>query len=161
MNPTVLLYNLPLGAQIQIEALCREIGANPVTVEKARQGLTLGALVGLLPEVIHREQVPGQMLVLAYFDQEMLDAFLQGLRRRQVPPIPRKAMLTLTNTAWTGPSSMRTCPRRWPKWQGPCKKTDPAQHSFYHGFSLLTMCSWDRRMQIDTGEKMAYDDTIL
>ena len=103
MNPTVLLYNLPLGAQIQIEALCREIGANPVTVEKARQGLTLGALVGLLPEVIHREQVPGQMLVLAYFDQEMLDAFLQGLRRRQVPPIPRKAMLTLTNTAWTGP----------------------------------------------------------
>ena len=103
MNPTVLLYNLPLGSQIQIEALCREIGANPVTVEKARQGLTLGALVGLLPEVSCGQQVPGQMLVLAYFHQEMLDAFLQGLRRRQVPPIPRKAMFPLSSTAWPGP----------------------------------------------------------
>ncbi|MDO5151965.1 MAG: DUF3783 domain-containing protein [Eubacteriales bacterium] len=103
MKPTVLLYNLPLSAQVQVEALCREIGAIPLVVEGSRQGLTLGALVGLLPERGSTERVSGQMLVMAYFEKGMLDAFLQGFRRRQIPPIPRKAMLTLTNTAWTGP----------------------------------------------------------
>lgn len=103
MKPTVLLYNLPLSAQVQVEALCREIGAIPLVVEGSRQGLTLGALVGLLPERSSTERVSGQMLVMAYFEKGMLDAFLQGFRRRQIPPIPRKAMLTLTNTAWTGP----------------------------------------------------------
>lgn len=101
MKPTVLLYNLPMSAQIQ--ALCREIGATPVVVEGSRQGLTLGALVGLLPESPCAERVPGPMLVMAYFEKGMLDAFLQGFRRRNIPPVPRKAMLTLTNTAWTGP----------------------------------------------------------
>lgn len=103
MKPTVLLYNLPLASQVQVEALCREIGAAPVVVERPRQGLTLGALVGLLPESGSSACVPGTMLVLAYFEKGMLDAFLQGFRRRMIPPIPRKAMLTLTNTAWTGP----------------------------------------------------------
>lgn len=103
MKPTVLLYNLPLSAQVQVEALCREIGAIPLVVEGSRQGLTLGALMGLLPECSSTERVSGQMLVMAYFEKGMLDAFLQGFRRRQIPPIPRKAMLTLTNTAWTGP----------------------------------------------------------
>ena len=32
----------------------------------------------------------------------VLDDFLRGFRARQIPPIPHKAMLTLTNTAWTG-----------------------------------------------------------
>lgn len=103
MKPTVLLYNLPLASQIQVEALCREIGATPLVVEEPRQGLTLGALVGLLPEKSGCTRVPGTMLVMAYFEKEMLDAFLQGFRRRMIPPISRKAILTLTNTAWTGP----------------------------------------------------------
>lgn len=103
MKPTVLLYNLPLASQVPVEALCREIGAASVVVERPRQGLTLGALVGLLPERGSSACVPGTMLVMAYFEKEMLDAFLQGFRRRMIPPIPRKAMLTLTNTAWTGP----------------------------------------------------------
>ena len=102
MKPTVFLYNLPLPTKAAVEGLCREIGAEPRTVEEARQGLTLGALVGLLPELPGRERVPGEMLVMAYFDQKMLDAFLQGLRQKKVPPIPRKAMLTLANTPWTG-----------------------------------------------------------
>ncbi len=103
MKPTVLLYNLPLAAQVQVEALCRQIGAAPVVVEESRQGLTLGALLGLLPEQSSAQRVPGPMLVMAWFEKGMLDAFLQGFRRLGIPPIPRKAMLTLTNTAWTGP----------------------------------------------------------
>lgn len=103
MEPTVLMYNLPPTVQAQVEALCREIGAAARNVEKTRQGLSLGALLGMLPEVPGGAAVPGQMLVLAYFDQDMLDAFLRGFRVRQIPPIPHKAMLTLTNTAWTGP----------------------------------------------------------
>ena len=103
MEPTVLMYNLPPASRTQVELLCRELGAAARNVEKPRQGLTLGALVGLLPEVPGGSQVPGQMLVMAYFDRDMLDAFLRGFRARQIPPIPHKAMLTLTNTAWTGP----------------------------------------------------------
>ena len=103
MEPTVLMYNLPPASRTQVELLCRELGAAARNVEKQRQGLTLGALVGLLPEVPGGSQVPGQMLVMAYFDRDMLDAFLRGFRVRQIPPIPHKAMLTLTNTAWTGP----------------------------------------------------------
>ena len=103
MEPTVLMYNLPPASRTQVELLCRELGAAARNVEKPKQGLTLGALVGLLPEVPGGSQVPGQMLVMAYFDRDMLDAFLRGFRVRQIPPIPHKAMLTLTNTAWTGP----------------------------------------------------------
>ena len=103
MEPTVLMYNLPPTVRAQVEALCREIGAAARNVEKTRQDLSLGALLGMLPEVPGGAAVPGQMLVLADFDQDMLDAFLRGFRVRQIPPIPHKAMLTLTNTAWTGP----------------------------------------------------------
>lgn len=103
MEPTVLMYNLPPAFRTQVELLCRELGAAARNVEKTRQGLSLGALLGMLPEVPGGAAVPGQMLVLAYFDQDMLDAFLRGFRVRQIPPIPHKAMLTLTNTAWTGP----------------------------------------------------------
>ena len=103
MEPTVLLYNLPLPVRVQVDALCREIGAVAQVVEPSRQGLTLGALVGVLPEGNSTERVPGELLVMAYFEQGMLEEFLAGFRRRQIPPIPRKAMLTLTNTAWTGP----------------------------------------------------------
>ena len=102
MEPTVLMYNLPPASRTQVELLCRELGAAARNVEKPRQGLTLGALLGLLPEVPGGPEVPGQMLVMAYFDRDMLDAFLRGFRTRQIPPIPHKAMLTLTNTAWTG-----------------------------------------------------------
>ena len=103
MEPTVLMYNLPPASRTQVELLCRELGAAARNVEKPRQGLTLGALVGLLPEVPGGSEVPGQMMVMAFFDRDMLDAFLRGFRVRQIPPIPHKAMLTLTNTAWTGP----------------------------------------------------------
>ena len=102
MEPTVLMYNLSPASRTQVELLCRELGAAARNVEKPRQGLTLGALVGLLPEVPGGSQVPGEMLVMAYFDRDMLDDFLRGCRARQIPPIPHKAMLTLTNTAWTG-----------------------------------------------------------
>ena len=102
MEPTVLMYNLSPASRTQVEQLCRELGAAARNVEKPRQGLTLGALVGLLPEVPGGSQVPGEMLVMAYFDEDMLSGFLRGFRARQIPPIPHKAMLTLTNTAWTG-----------------------------------------------------------
>lgn len=103
MKPTVLLYNLPPASQIQVEALCRQIGAASAVVEEPRQGQMLGALLGLLPEGSSTQRVPGQMLVMAFFEKGMLDAFLQGFRCRGIPPIARKAVLTLTNTAWTGP----------------------------------------------------------
>lgn len=102
MEPTVLMYNLPPASRTQVELLCRELGAAARNVEKPKQGLTLGALLGLLPEVPGGPEVPGQLLVMAYFDRDMLDAFLRGFRVRQIPPIAHKAMLTLTNTAWTG-----------------------------------------------------------
>ena len=102
MEPTVLMYNLPPASRTQVELLCRELGAAARNVEKPRQGLTLGALLGLLPEVPGGPEVPGQLLVMAFFDRDMLDAFLRGFRTRQIPPIAHKAMLTLTNTAWTG-----------------------------------------------------------
>ena len=103
MEPTVLMYNLPPASRIQLELLCRELGITARNVERRKQGLTLGALLGLLPEVPGGSEVPGRLLVMAFFDRDMLDAFLRGFRARQIPPIPHKAMLTLTNTAWTGP----------------------------------------------------------
>ncbi|MDY5642444.1 MAG: hypothetical protein SPG79_05510, partial [Candidatus Faecousia sp.] len=66
MEPTVLMYNLPPASRTQVELLCRELGAAARNVEKPRQGLTLGALVGLLPEVPGGSEVPGQMLVMAF-----------------------------------------------------------------------------------------------
>lgn len=102
MEPTVLMYNLSPASRTQVELICRELGAAARNVEKPKQGLSLGALLGMLPEVPGGGAVLGQMLVMAYFDRDMLDAFLWGFRVRQIPPIPHKAMLTLTNTAWTG-----------------------------------------------------------
>lgn len=102
MEPTVLMYNLSPASRTQVELLCRELGITARNVERRKQGLTLGALLGLLPEVPGGSEVPGRLLVMAFFDRDMLDAFLRGFRARQIPPIPHKAMLTLTNTAWTG-----------------------------------------------------------
>lgn len=103
MEPTVLMYNLSPASRTQVELICRELGITARNVERRKQGLTLGALLGLLPEVPGGSEVPGRLLVMAFFDRDMLDAFLRGFRARQIPPIPHKAMLTLTNTAWTGP----------------------------------------------------------
>lgn len=102
MEPCVLIYNLPPAVRMQVEALCRQIGARVKDVEPRNQHLTLGALLGLLPEMPGTDRVPGEMLVMAHFDRKMLDRFLQGFREWQIPPIAHKAMLTLTNTAWTG-----------------------------------------------------------
>ena len=88
MEPTVLMYNLSPASRTQVELLCRELGAAARNVEKQRQGLTLGALVGLLPEVPGGSQVPGEMLVMAYFDRDMLDDFL-----RELPPPERVLFL--------------------------------------------------------------------
>ena len=102
MKPTVLLFNLSPAAQSAAEVLCREIGAEARVIAPAQQGQTLGALLGLLPESGGTEIVPGEMLVMAYFEKGMLDAFLSLWKQRQIPSVPRKAMLTLTNTTWTG-----------------------------------------------------------
>lgn len=101
MEPTLLTYSLMPSVQLLVESLCRNLGIRCVPVPPEKQGLSLGALLGLLPEQPGGKAVPGAMLVMAFFDGKLLNDFLEAYRAMGIPPISHKAMLTLTNTVWT------------------------------------------------------------
>lgn len=102
MEPTLLTYRLSPQVQSLIDSLCRMLAIRCIPVPPEREGLAIGALLGLLPAQPGGKPVPGAMLVMAFFDGKLLNDFLEAYRTMQIPPVPHKAMLTITNTVWTG-----------------------------------------------------------
>lgn len=103
MIPTVLLYNLENDKGRQIKSLCLplKIRARSVLPEDFSQPLE-----AVLGEAARREteapQLPfsQEMVVMAGLSSQQMHQFLQGFRRKKIPPVALKAVLTATNQKW-------------------------------------------------------------
>ncbi len=72
-------------------------------VDKKEYALPLGMLAGLEEEkeaLYDGEGFAEEMMVLCFFPNEKVSAFLNGFRQKGYRPIQLKAVLTETNSAW-------------------------------------------------------------
>ena len=81
MIPTVLLYNLDSEKGRQIKTLC-------LTLRLRKDSPEGGELFS------------DELLVMAGLSPRQMDSFLQGFRRKKIPPVDLKAVLTATNSHW-------------------------------------------------------------
>ena len=103
MVPTVLLFNLENDKGRQIKALCLALKLRARSVPPEDFSQPIEALMGLRP----REEAPPpvrafphEMLVMGGLSPRQMNQFLQGFRRRKIPSVPLKAVLTATNGSW-------------------------------------------------------------
>ena len=106
MAPVLLVYNLrgERAAKVSMLAMIHSIRVRAVRPEE--YGQSLGALCGLPDAAPPAEADPfdEEMLVMAFFTDELANRFLQALRRSLTPSVRLKAMLTDTNRSWSSPT---------------------------------------------------------
>ena len=103
---TVLLYNIaqtPLASGLKPILLKMKVRIRVISPEQYAQ--PLGVLAGLpgfqeLDNAYEGDEFPEPMIVLCGFTDQRLDQFLRELRRKKLPPIPLKAILTQHNQKW-------------------------------------------------------------
>lgn len=102
MAPLLLCAGMDAGKMMRLSFLASSMGIRIKEVQKARQGLTLGALCGLdAPKAdTAAGEIPGEMLVMAFFSNDLMDAFLKALRETG-DAVALKAVLTPHNRSWT------------------------------------------------------------
>lgn len=103
---TVLLYNIaqtPLASGLKPILLKMKVRIRVISPEQYDQ--PLGVLAGLpgfqeLDNVYEGDGFSEPMIVLCGFTDQRLDQFLRELRKKKLPPIPLKAILTPHNQNW-------------------------------------------------------------
>ena len=104
MKPPVLLcYNLCEEKAQQIRLISMRLMIRVQKVQPLEYGEHLSALCGLeAPSFVSAPQTPflDEMLVLAFFTDELINRFLLALRQAKLPPVILKAILTDTNMLW-------------------------------------------------------------
>lgn len=100
--PTVLFYNLDSEKGRKIKLLCLTMKLRARSVSPAEYGIPLEELLQGKGEKsqAEKEGFSEEMLVMAYLTNGQLDAFLQGFRRKKIPPVSLKAVLTPSNSTW-------------------------------------------------------------
>lgn len=100
--PTVLFYNLDSEKGRRIKLLCLAMKLRAKSVSPAEYGIPLEELLLGKGEKGQAENggFSEEMLVMAHLTNGQLDAFLQGLRRKKIPPVSLKAVLTPVNSTW-------------------------------------------------------------
>ena len=101
-RPTLLAFALSDDRLSRLRFCCLKLGiaVKPVAPEDYAQ--PLGALLGLQERTdeANADGSVGEMLVMAGFDDALLNRFLAALRQLRMPPFRLKAMLTPTNVLW-------------------------------------------------------------
>lgn len=99
----LLTYNLSPARQGAIRMLCARLKIRARAVDASEYAEKLGALAG----VSEKENVPfagepfaDEMLLMAGFAPQTLDAFLRAFRSYRVAPVALKAILTPANAQW-------------------------------------------------------------
>ena len=103
VTPTVLLVNLAPEKERQVKALCLLLKLRARTAAPQDFGQPIGALLGLAPRVdppAAGEAFGEEILLMAGLSSWQMDQLLQGFRRKKIPPVELKAVLTPTNGAW-------------------------------------------------------------
>ncbi len=108
MKPILLFYNLHGDKRTQLGLLCQELGIEVREVAPEQYAQPIGVLLDMMPPIAApMGRVEDEMLVMAYFDQALLTAFLAQMRQRQIPPVALKATLTLNNMTWSSETLCR------------------------------------------------------
>lgn len=101
----VLLFQVNKTKKEQIEALCRNLDIEVVTVDHKQYLEPLGVIAGIqgIPKsgkTYEGTDFPTEMMVFSGIHPEFLDVFLQKYRELHIEPIRLKAILTPTNVFW-------------------------------------------------------------
>lgn len=102
MQPLMLCIHMDKERSLRLSLAAMARGIRAQIVETSREGQPLGVLCGLddpLPRP-PQVQVPEEMLVFAFLDEEGLSGLLTALRAGGLPPVRLKAVLTQTNRQW-------------------------------------------------------------
>ena len=103
IRPTLLAFAVSDDRLSRLRFCCMKLGiiVKPVSPEDYAQ--PLGALLGLQERInaeVTGDAEVGEMLVMAAFDNALVNRFLAALRQLRIPPFRLKAMLTPTNVLW-------------------------------------------------------------
>ena len=102
MNPLLLCIQMEPARQMRIAFTAMSLGIRVIHVSKEQWGQSLASLCGLEPakkESVPIPKVEKEMLVMAFFPDQLLDAFLKSLRAGG-QTVQLKAVLTPTNQHW-------------------------------------------------------------
>lgn len=103
IRPTLLAFAVSDDRLSRLRFYCMKLGITVKPVAPEDYAQPLGALLGLQERVnaaVSNDAAVGEMLVMAAFDNALVNRFLAALRQLRIPPFRLKAMLTPTNIAW-------------------------------------------------------------
>lgn len=99
----LLMYNLSPARQGAVRTLCARLKIRARAVEASEYAEKLGALAGMEEkrnEPFSGEPFADEMLLMAGFAPQTLDALLRAFRSYRVAPVALKAVLTPVNAEW-------------------------------------------------------------
>ena len=99
----LLMYNLSPARQGAVRMLCARLKIRARAVEASEYKEKLGALAGMEEkrnEPFSGEPFADEMLLMAGFALQTLDALLRAFRSYRVAPVALKAVLTPVNAEW-------------------------------------------------------------
>ena len=102
-EPLILTYNLDKPQMLKMIFVCSQLKIRYLNVQKTDYAQPLAALAGLRARtdaVYSGEGFIEEMLVMVNFNGQLLQAFLNALKRGKVPTVALKAVLTPTNEVW-------------------------------------------------------------
>ena len=103
-TPMLLMYNLENEKGSKIKLICLKLRIKIRVVKPEEYLQPLGAVAGLEPgnnSLYQGEGFGDEMLVMVNFANDMLNSFLQEMRKHQLKPVALKAVLTPTNAGWS------------------------------------------------------------
>lgn len=107
MKETILLFYVPdKEKRLKIEMALFPLHVRIKYIKQEDYNQPLGVLAGIKDAVPAEggyagEELPGTMIVFAFFNDSRLNQALSALRKSGAGPLPYKAILTPTNQFWT------------------------------------------------------------
>ena len=102
-TPLILTYNLDNPQKLKLMFACSQLKIRCLAVSKADYAQPISALAGMRSRIDAKYSGDGfmdEMLIMVNFTGQLLQAFLNALRRGKVPTIALKAVLTPHNECW-------------------------------------------------------------
>ena len=104
---SILLFHINIFKLNSILALCKDLGIRTHTVSDNDLSSTIGKIAGVTAFSDHCKSngkpvsFTDEMMVFCALEPGLLDRFLEEYRRRDIPPVALKAVMTSYNAGWT------------------------------------------------------------
>ena len=104
----ILLFNVSEERKSSIEKLCKSLSIRitVTTIHLNMYGQSMGYLAGISgfqrnSNNYTGEEFESEMLIFSGVDSDLMDEFLDGMKKNGIAPVFLKAMITPTNIFWT------------------------------------------------------------